>query len=71
MEYSELNERQKEQLANDYMVRLVNEGTFAEVMGVDYDEPSCWDVANALELVPDDVLEREYGDILFTDDDFF
>lgn len=71
MDYSELNESQKEQLANDYMVRLVNEGVFAEVMGVDYDEPSYCDVANALELVPEDVLEREYGGMTFSEDDFF
>ena len=70
MEYSELTERQKTQLAGDYLVRLADEGVFAEVMGVDYDAPSYGDMAEALSLVPEDVMEREFGGISFTEDDF-
>jgi hypothetical protein len=47
------------------------EGTFAEVMGVDYDAPSYGDLANADEIVPDDVIFREYEGVCFVPDDFF
>ena len=52
-------------------MQLEDEGTFAEVMGVDYNAPSYGDLANADEIVSDDVIEREYGDICFTEEDFF
>ena len=71
MEYSELTVEQKNYLAGDYLVRLANEGVFAEVMGVDYDAPSWGDMLDALSIVPEDVLEREYSGICFTEDDFF
>ena len=70
MTYDELNTRQKHFLAEAYLCKLADEGVFAEVMGVDYDAPGYRDLANALELVPEDVLAREYGDYVFTEDDF-
>lgn len=71
MEYSELTDYQKTQLAGDYLVRLADDGRFAEVMGVDYDAPSYGDMGNALDLVPADVMEMEFGSYVFTEDDFF
>ena len=71
MRYDELTHEQKNQLAGAYLCRLADEGTFAEVVGVDYDAPSWGDMMNAIDLVPSDVLEREYGSVCFTEDDFF
>lgn len=52
-------------------MKLADEGTFAEVMDVDYDAPSYGDLANADEIVPDDVIGREYEGVCFVEDDFF
>lgn len=71
MHVTELSREQLTELKNNYMVELVNEGTFAEVMDRDYDEPSMWDVAHADEIVHDDVIFRQYDGIDFTPDDFF
>ena len=60
-----------EELKIAYMTELVNEGTFAEVMGVDYDEPSGYDISFADELIPDDVVCEHYAGIGFVPDDFF
>ena len=70
MGYDELTVEQKSFLAQAYLCKLADEGTFAEVMGVDYDAPSWGDLASALELVPEDVLVNEYGDDVFSEDDF-
>lgn len=66
----ELNPEQINELAGNYLSRLAEEGTFGEIMGVGYDEPSYRDLAWASQIVPFDVLEREYGGTEFTDDDF-
>ena len=71
MTYSELTRDQLIQLKQDYMVQLADCGEFAEVMGVDYDEPSYGDLVNADELIPDDVIKEHYGDIWFYEDDFW
>lgn len=71
MHVTELSREQLTELKNNYMVELVNEGTFAEVMDRDYDEPSMWDVSHADEIVPDDVIFRQYDGIDFVPDDFF
>ena len=70
MEYGELTVEQKGFLAQAYLCKLADEGTFAEVMGVDYDAPSWGDLASALELVPEDGRANEYGNDVFTEDDF-
>lgn len=54
-----------------YMVELVNKGTFAEIMEVDYNEPSNGDIINADEIIPDDVIFEHYNGIGFVPDDFF
>ncbi len=71
MTYSELTREQIIFLKCAYMSELVKEGTFAEVMGVDYDEPSYDDLFNADELIPYDVIVEHYGDIWFSVDDFW
>lgn len=70
MNVRELNKEQMTFLKQAYMTRLANEGTFAEVFKVDYDEPSYGDLANADELVPDDVIFDNYDGIDFVEDDF-
>jgi len=71
MQYDELTHEQKNQLAGAYLCQLADDGKFAEVMGVDYDALSYGDMADAIDLVPSDVLEQEYGSVCFTEDDFF
>ena len=71
MTLQDLSKDQIIELKIRYLYELVNEGTFAEVMGVDYDEPSYGDLANADEIVPDDVIEKEYGDTFFVEEDFY
>lgn len=71
MTLQELSKDQLIELKIRYLYELVNEGTFAEVMGVDYDEPSYGDLANADEIVPDDVIEREYEGTWFVEEDFY
>lgn len=66
----ELNPEQINELAGNYLSRLADEGAFSEIVGVDYDAPTWDDMARASEIVPFDVLEREYGSTEFTDDDF-
>ena len=71
MNVRELSRDQLIELKQNYFAELVNEGTFAEVVGRDYDEPSYWDLANADDIVPDDVIFRNYECTHFTNDDFF
>lgn len=71
MTLQELSKEQVHELKERYLMKLADEGTFTEVLDVDYDEPSYEDLANADEIVPDDVIEREYEGVCFVDDDFF
>lgn len=71
MNVQDLSREQIVELKQAYLTRLADEGTFAEVLDVDYDEPSCSDLANADDIVPDDVIFEEYDGTDFVDDDFF
>ena len=71
MNVRELSREQMHELKEAYLTKLADEGTFAEVLGVDYDAPSYGDLANADDIVPDDVMFREYDVIDFVKDDFF
>jgi len=71
MEVSELNRNEILELKQRYLNKLADEGSYAEVMGCDYDEPSYWDIAHADEIVPDDVIFREHEGTHFVKDDFF
>lgn len=71
MKVTELNKEQMTELKLGYLSELVNEGTFAEVLGVDYDEPTWGDLANVNNLIPDDLIIEHYDGVEFTEDDFF
>lgn len=71
MDVLQLSREQIVELKGNYLMQLADEGTFAEVLGVDYDAPSYWDMANADEIVPDDVIFKNHEGTLFVNDDFF
>ena len=71
MDVRELSREQLVELKGNYLTQLANEGIYASVLNVDYDAPSYWDLANADEIVPDDVVFTEYEGIDFVPDDFF
>ena len=71
MDVLELSREQLIELKQNYLTQLADEGTFAEVLDVDYNEPSYWDLANADEIVPDDVIFKNYEGVCFVNDDFF
>ena len=71
MNVKELTREQLVELKQHYMAELVNEGTFAEVMNRDYDEPSYSDLANADEIISDDFIFEHYDGVDFVTDDFF
>lgn len=71
MTYEDLTYEMRNELACNFMAELVNDGRFGEYFGADYDAPSWHDVFNAYEIVGDKVLRDEYGDVDFTEDDFF
>ena len=61
MKVTELNKEQMTELKLGYLSELVNEGTFAEVLGVDYNEPTWSDLANVNNLIPDDLIIEHYA----------
>ena len=71
MRITDLTKEQITQVKQNYIAELVNEGTFAEVMGVDYDEPSWDDMANVDKLVPDETIFDLEEDTDFSEEDFF
>ena len=71
MTVRELSREQLIELKGNYMVELADEGTFAEVMNRDYDEPSWGDFADADEIIPDDIIFNHYEIYDFGNDDFF
>ena len=71
MDVRELSREQLIELKEHYMIELVNEGTYAEVMGVDWDEPSMGEIAAADELISDEVIFENYAGYIFGSDDFF
>jgi len=71
MDVTELTREQLTELKCNYLEQLADEGTFAEVLDVDYNEPSYFDLANADEIVPDCVIFRNYEGVCFVNDDFF
>lgn len=71
MTITDLSKEQMHELKGNYLAKLADEGVFAEVLGVDYDEPSYDDYAHADKIIPDDVIFREYKDTIFVQDDFF
>lgn len=70
MDVRDLSREQLTQLKGHYLCQLADEGLFAEMFGVDYDFPSWHDMAYADEIVPDDVIFRNYEGVCFTEEDF-
>lgn len=70
MTIHELNADQLRQLKERYLCDLANDGHYAETMEVDYDEPSYWDLAHADELVPNELLYKQWEGYTFTEEDF-
>ena len=71
MNVTELSREQLTELKCNYLEQLADEGSYAEVLDVDYNEPSYSDLANADEIVPDDVIFKNYEGVCFVPDDFF
>ena len=71
MDVHELSEEQMVELKQFYLESLVNDGIYAATLGVDYNEPSYWDLAHADEIVPDELVFSEYEGVEFVNDDFF
>ena len=71
MDVRELSREQLIELKEHYMIELVNEGTYAEVMGVDWNEPSMGEIIAADELISDEVIFEHYAGYTFSDGDFF
>lgn len=68
---TELSRDQLDELKRNYFSQLVNEGSFAEVMDVDIDEPSYKMLEKINEYVSDEFIFENYEGITFTEDDFF
>jgi len=71
MNVTELTRKQLKELKCNYLEQLADEGSFAEVLDVDYNEPSYYDLANADEIVSDCVIFKNYEGVCFVNDDFF
>ena len=71
MDVLQLSREQLVELKQQYLTQLADEGSYAEVLDVDYDHPSYWDMANADEIVPDCVIFKNYEGVDFVKDDFF
>ena len=61
------------ELKQNYMMELVDEGTFGEIVYGDASitHPAWGDMIDADEIVPDDVIFEYYDGIDFVKDDFF
>ena len=70
MSVNELNKEQLVELKQAYMTELVNEGTYAEIMGTDNDEPSFGELLAADMLISDEFIKDYYSGYSFTEDDF-
>lgn len=66
MYVTELNRDQLNELKQAYLCELADCGELEEVVGVSYNE-----LADADEIVPDNVIFEHYQDIVFSEDDFF
>lgn len=71
MTVRELNRNQLHELKQTYYSELVNEGIFAEVMGVNINELSYKMIASIDEYVSDEFIYEHYDGYSFTEDDFF
>lgn len=70
MKVTELNREQLIQLKQRWLIQKADDGEYAEVMDVDYDEPSYGDLANADELVADSTVFEYWEGVEFVEEDF-
>ena len=70
MKVTELKRDQLIQLKQDYLCRIADDGRYAEVMCVAYDEPSYGDMANADDLITDEVIFKHFAGYEFVESDF-
>lgn len=70
MDVTELSREQLVKLKQNYLYSIADCGQYAEVLSVDYNEPSYSDLLNADDIVPDDVAFDYYSGLIFYDDDF-
>lgn len=66
MNVTELSREQLIELKQTYLTELEDCGEHEDVIGVSWGE-----LANADELVSDDIIFDKYAGIIFTDDDFW
>lgn len=71
MDVLQLSREQLIELKQTYLTQLADEGSYAEVLNCDYNEPSYHDLANADNIVPDCVIFKNYEGADFVNDDFF
>ena len=71
MDVRDLSKEQMLELKQRYLEMLADEGNYAAVLNVDYNEPSQHDLCFADEIVPDDIIFAHYEDTYFVPDDFF
>lgn len=76
--FDQLSQDQIVHLKTAYLFRLSDEGVMNEVLfdrpeddkDPELGQPSFSQVADADKLVPDDILRKEYGEVLFSEEDF-
>ena len=66
MNVTELSREQLIELKQTYLMELEDCGEHENVIGTSWNE-----LANADELIPDDIVFDKYTGIIFTDDDFW
>lgn len=66
MNVTELNRDQLIELKQSYLEVLNESGEHEEIVGVSYNE-----LANADEVIPDNVIFEYYQGVIFSEDDFF
>ena len=71
MDVLQLSREQLIELKQTYLTQLADEGSYAEILDVDHNEPSYHDLANADNIVPDCVIFKNYEGVDFVNDDFF
>ena len=66
---TELSRAQLRELKKAFMIELVNDESYAGFFGVDHNEPSWGELANADSMVSDETIYNHYAGTSFTEDD--
>lgn len=70
MDVTELSREQLVELKQNYLCSLADSGDYSDVFDTHYIGISYSDLANADDIVPDDVIFDNYSGVVFCDDDF-